>query len=142
VKKSVSPIKPDEHKLAHKPTEDQRRQVAVMAELGLRQDEMARIMQISEPTLRKHYDVELTSAKSILNSQVANNLFRIATSSDHKGAVTAAIFWMKTRAKWKETIDLSSEDGTMTPKAGLDVSKLSVETLTEIMRAADVSKQK
>ena len=116
MKKSVSPIKPDEHKLAHKPTEDQRRQVAVMAELGLRQDEMARIMEISEPTLRKHYEVELVSAKSILNSQVANNLFRIATSADHKGAVTAAIFWMKTRAKWKETLDISNEDGSLKPE--------------------------
>jgi hypothetical protein len=73
---------------------------------------------------------------------VAGNLYSIATSKDHKGAVTAAIFWLKTQAKWKETIDLSSEDGTMTPKAGLDVSKLSVETLTEIMCAADASKQK
>ena len=116
MKKSVSPIKAEDHKLAHKPTEDQRRQVAVMAELGLRQDEMARIMEISEPTLRKHYEIELSSAKSILNSQVANNLFRIATSEDHKGAVTAAIFWMKTRAKWKETIDISNEDGSLKPE--------------------------
>lgn len=33
--------------------------------------------------------------------------------------------------------DLSSTDGTMTPKPGLDVSKLSTEALAEIMRAAD-----
>jgi hypothetical protein len=32
---------------------------------------------------------------------VAGNLFRIATSED-PGAVTAAIFWLKTRAGWRE----------------------------------------
>ena len=33
--------------------------------------------------------------------------------------------------------DLQSSDGSMTPKAGLDVSRLSTETLAEIMAAAD-----
>jgi hypothetical protein len=42
----------------------------------------------------------------------------------------------------KASVDLSSEDGTMTPKTGLDVSKLSVQALTEIMRAADAAKRK
>lgn len=105
------------NELAYTPTEEGRYQVAVMAELGMRQDEMARVMKISEPTLRKHYEAELAGAKSILNSAVANNLFRIATSPDHKGAVTAAIFWMKTRAKWKETVDLSNDDGSLKPEA-------------------------
>lgn len=35
----------------------------------------------------------------------------------------------------KEQTDLSSKDGTMTPKAGLDASKLSTETLQELMKA-------
>ena len=39
-------------------------------------------------------------------------------------------------------VDVSSKDGTMTPKAALDVSKLSSQTLAEIMRAADVSHSK
>lgn len=36
-----------------------------------------------------------------------------------------------------QKIDNTSSDGTMSPKPGLDVSKLSTEALAEIMRAAD-----
>jgi len=36
------------------------------------------------------------------NAKVAENLFRKATG-DGREAVIAAIFWMKTRAQWKET---------------------------------------
>jgi transcription initiation factor TFIIIB Brf1 subunit/transcription initiation factor TFIIB len=100
---------------AHQPTDQLRQQVSVMVEIGMRQEEMSRVLGISEHTLRKHYEKELENAKAILNSAVANNLYRIATSSE-KGAVAAAIFWMKTRARWKETIDLSNDDGSMKPE--------------------------
>jgi hypothetical protein len=126
----------------YKPDEKSSKQISLMAGIGLTHDQISKVIGISDETLRRHYKKELEISKSLLNTQVAGNLYSIATSKDHKGAVTAAIFWLKTQAKWKETIDLSSEDGTMTPKAGLDVSKLSVETLTEIMCAADASKQK
>ena len=36
------------------------------------------------------------------NAKVAENLYRKATG-DGREAVTAAIFWLKTRASWKET---------------------------------------
>lgn len=40
----------------------------------------------------------------------------------------------------KASVDLTSEDGSMSPKPAIDVSKLSTETLAEIMRAADAAK--
>jgi hypothetical protein len=42
----------------------------------------------------------------------------------------------------KASVDLTSEDGTMTPRPSLDVSVLSTETLTEIMRAADAQSKR
>jgi len=42
----------------------------------------------------------------------------------------------------KAAIDLTSEDGTMTPKPSFDASKLSTEALSEIMRVADQSRRK
>lgn len=56
---------------------------------------------------------------------------------------TSYIFQMKNRFKedWrdrKET-DLTSSDGSMTPKAGLDVSKLSDAALREIREAANAA---
>ena len=48
-------------------------------------------------------------------------------------------FWLKTRARWRETSDvnLTSEDGSMSPKAALDMSKLSPEALAEIVALGD-----
>jgi hypothetical protein len=59
---------------------------------------------IDDKTLRKHFRRELDTAAIKANQAVAGALFRMAT--DPKGgmkAVTAQIFWLKTRARWKET---------------------------------------
>lgn len=101
----------------HKPDEKTRRQITLMAGIGLRRDEICKIMDICEDTLDRYYNKELEISRQMLNAQVAGNLFRIATSQDHRGAVTAAIFWMKTRARWKETIDVSNDDGSLKPEA-------------------------
>lgn len=49
---------------------------------------------------------------------------------------TAAIFWLKNRRskEWrdKQDLDLSSSDGSMTPKPAIDMSKLSADALREI----------
>ncbi len=52
--------------------------------------------------MRKNYRSELDQGHVKANVKVAENLFRKATGDGRK-SVTAAIFWMKTRARWKET---------------------------------------
>ena len=42
--------------------------------------------------------------------------------------------------KYGDKLDLTSADGSMSPKPAIDVSKLSPETLAEIMRATDATK--
>lgn len=42
--------------------------------------------------------------------------------------------------KYGDKLDLTSADGSMSPKPAIDVSKLSTETLAEIMRATDATK--
>jgi len=42
----------------------------------------------------------------------------------------------------KASVDLTSEDGTMTPRAPLDMSLFSTETLAEIMRAFDAQSKR
>jgi len=63
-----------------------------------------------------------------------------------EGNATSAIFGLKNRASddWRDRkdVDLTSSDGSMTPKPGLDVSKLSVEAMAEIMRASDATKSR
>lgn len=52
-------------------------------------------------TLRSLYRDELDTGSVKANSRVAENLYRKATG-DGREAVVAAIFWLKTRAKWSE----------------------------------------
>ena len=58
---------------------------------------------IDAKTLRKHYRQELDHGHIKANAKVAENLYRKAIGEGRE-SVTAAIFWLKTRARWKETI--------------------------------------
>ena len=87
---------------SHEPTPALRRQVEAMAAYGVPEIDIARVLHIDPKTLRKHYRDELDSGHVKANAKVAENLFRKATG-DGPQSVTAAIFWLKTRARWKET---------------------------------------
>ncbi len=86
----------------HLPGSSERRQVEAMAGYGIPEADIARVLGIDPKTLRKHYREELDTGHVLANAKVAESLFRKATG-DHRQAVTAAIFWLKTRAGWKET---------------------------------------
>ena len=66
-----------------------------------RESEIAAMVGVDPKTLRKHYRHELDHGHAKANAKVAENLFRKATG-DGKESVTAAIFWLKARANWKE----------------------------------------
>ena len=101
---------------SHQPTDASRKQVESMAGYGIPEDDIALSLDISAPTLRKHYRRELDMGHIKANSAVAQSLFKKATG-DGSQSVTAAIFWAKTRMGWKETSvhDHLSSDGSMTP---------------------------
>ena len=88
---------------AHKPEPNQRRQVETLAGFGIPEAEIAGLVQIDHKTLRKHYRQELDHGHTKANAKVAENLYRMALGQGRE-AVTAAIFWLKTRARWKETM--------------------------------------
>lgn len=86
---------------AFQPTDAQRRQVESMAGFGIPHDDIAKVLQIDAKTLRKHFPDELEMGHIKANTAVARNLFRIATGNGRE-AVTAAIFWTKTRMGWND----------------------------------------
>ena len=86
---------------AHRPDPAQRRQVEAMAAYGVPEVDVARVLAIDPKTLRKHYREELDTGHVKANSRVAESLYRKALG-DGSQSVTAAIFWLKTRAGWKE----------------------------------------
>jgi hypothetical protein len=75
-----------------------RGQVEAMAAYGIPEKEVAAVLRIDPKTLRKHYRHELDLGQTKANAQVAGFLFNAAKN----GNVTAQIFWLKTRAGWKE----------------------------------------
>jgi len=87
---------------AHRPDPGTRRQVEAMAGYGVPEADIARVIGIDPKTLRKHYREELDTGHVKAGARVAENLYRKATGEGRE-AVTAAIFWLKTRCGWKET---------------------------------------
>jgi hypothetical protein len=88
------------HRPQFAPTQEQRRQVMAMTGFGIIQDEIARILEIDDKTLRKHFRRELDIGATEANVRVASALYTMATKDKN---VAAAIWWTKTRMGWKDT---------------------------------------
>jgi hypothetical protein len=87
---------------SHRPDAFHRRQVEAMAGYGVPEADIARVVGIDPKSLRKHYRGKLDTGHIKATAKVAEFLFRKATT-DGSQAVTAAIFWLKTRGGWRET---------------------------------------
>ena len=87
----------------HEPTKVTRNQVLMFCGMGLTHGQICKLLDISTPTLYKNYRAELDTGEAQMNFNVANNLYNIATDPTHKSGAQAAMFWMKTRARWRET---------------------------------------
>ena len=86
----------------HQPTDASRKHAEALASFGVPHADIARIIGIGEVTLRKHYAEVLATAAVKANSMVAQSLFNKATRGDGAASVTAGIFWMRTRGRWRE----------------------------------------
>lgn len=84
---------------AFRPTSAQRVAVTAAVACGSRLDIIAHHIGIDAKTLSKHFKREIFEAKRDANAMVARTLFNSAM----RGNVTAAIFWLKCQAGWKET---------------------------------------
>jgi len=74
-----------------------------MTGFGIPQFEIAKVIGISDRTLREAFWEEIQTAQTVANARVAQSLFDVATKGTGKERVTAAIFWLKCRANWKES---------------------------------------
>src|ERR1700704_3440700 len=113
---------PEMGRRAHQPDPSQRRQVEAMAAYGIPETDVSRIVGIDPKTLRKYYREELDLGEAKANAQVAGFLFNSAKN----GNVAAQIFWLKTRAKWRETPLELRHSGAIARK---DLSELTDEEL-------------
>jgi hypothetical protein len=99
--------------LEHKPTPEQRKLVQTLSAVGVTFEDIASKLEISSDTLVKHYKKELDTGRIDANATVAQSLFQQAKS----GNTTAMMFWLKTRARWKEVTqhEISGIDGSSIP---------------------------
>ena len=98
------------------PTDEDRALVEQLAAFGIPVESMTLFVKtkegkpISERTLRKHFVKELDQGELKANVKVAQTLFKKAISGD----TTSMIFWLKTRARWKESpqqVEVTGKDG-------------------------------
>jgi len=101
------------------PLPEQRKMVQAMTGYGVPQEDICMVIlnpstgkPIDSKTLRRCFRRELDTGTVIANSKVAESLYNKALGAG-QGAVTAAIFWLKTRAGWKETqvMEHTGKDG-------------------------------
>jgi hypothetical protein len=104
----------------------QRGQVEAMAGYGIPEAEIAKVLEIEPDKLRELYGKVIDGARTKANAKVAESLFRKATGEGRE-SVTAAIFWLKTRAGWKEASvhELTGTDeGPIKVIIGADMAKV------------------
>ena len=94
------------------PTDEQRRTVRAMVAYGVPLEQVASVIGIDRKTLSKYFPDEIANAAAEANAKVAQALYRQAVE---QGNTTAQIFWLKTKAGWKETShhEITSPDGSM-----------------------------
>ena len=116
----------------HQPTDASRKQIEALASFGVPRDEIAKVAGICPNTLVRHYGETLDIAATKANSLVAQSLFNRAVKGDGSAATSAAIFWLRTRAGWREK-DVHEITG---PNGGpiqmVDMSRLSDEQLAAL----------
>jgi len=106
----------------HIPSEESQKLVRTLAAVGITYEDIANKLDISSDTLVKHYKKDLDNGRVDANASIAQTLFQQAKD----GNTSAAIFWLKTRARWKETQahEVSGPDGQALPVSiGLDFVK-------------------
>ena len=85
----------------HQPTDEYRRIILAMGAYGIPQEDIAKVIGISKPTLIKYYGDDIAIASTKANAKIVERLFKIATTGDSATAVTALIWWTKCRLRWK-----------------------------------------
>lgn len=83
----------------HVPTTEQRSQVESMSAFGVPQDIIAKLIGISETTLKVHYKQEIALGLPKANLKVAGEFYKRCTGPDADPA--SQMYWLDRRAKWQ-----------------------------------------
>jgi hypothetical protein len=94
------------------PSPEERLMVKTMAAMGANHEYIAARIGIRSPkTLRKHFREEIDFGAAEANLVVSQSLHKKARDGD----VTAGIFWMKSRAGWRDGSNFERASGPPAP---------------------------
>ena len=111
--------------------------VAALSGFGIPQEGICQLVKdsngkpISRETLNKYFREDLDRGTHEANTKVAGALFKAAVEQNNVGAM---IFWLKTRARWKETpqqVAFTDSDGNPMPPPSLADFYATVEKVTK-----------
>lgn len=93
----------------YEPNEEHRRLIEQMTAVGVVQEQVAAVLGVSIDTIQRHYKEELLTAVSKANAKIAGTLYNKAM----RGDTVCMIFWLKTRAGWRErtALEVTGKDG-------------------------------
>ena len=115
----------------HEPNDVQRNTVMMHTLLGTPKQQIAKLIGISLPTLKKQYKEELEMGQSKANATVSGTLYNKAVNSND---TTAQIFWLKTQAGWNEQQNIKWEAD---PNANTPVNKVQIEVIGDGKKKED-----
>lgn len=101
------------------PSAEQRRQVEMLSNYGLTQDQIAEFLNISRPTLRKYCSKELERGKINARLLVTKKLF----ANIMKGREASIFFWLKCQGRWSERAGESQAESDGLPAIEISVRK-------------------
>jgi L-lactate utilization protein LutB len=109
-----------------------REKVRHLAGLGVPQDDIAKIVGCAPKTLRKRFRGELDRGVAEANAMISGSLFTAAKA----GNIPAMIFWLKTRARWREPMAADNP----APNADVEASREVVLVLPDNNRDPELTR--
>jgi len=118
---------------SHQPTEQNKRQVSLLAQAGHKHDFIAQILGISDETLRKYYSRELKFGKELINIRAREKLMQyIEDPGLTPENLNATKFWLERRGgdEFRQTVQvtdvseqLSAAKQTLAEKLGVELGE-------------------
>jgi len=104
---------------SHEPTDQTRRQVSLLAGMGMPLKKVALVLGISFKTLLKHYGPEIEKGAAQVDAVLYNSFFHLIKEKN----VPTVIFGCKTRLGWKEVQANHGETSKPVPRAVFTTSE-------------------
>jgi hypothetical protein len=86
----------------HIPTSETRAIVERACAAGMTQEQIGRLLDLTDRSLRTHYKAELAKGAEKTHAAIISRLYELAMGPDARVAYNACALWLKARCHWRE----------------------------------------